>query len=133
MSIATRPTTGTAWDILLDQSSASPATTAVTARAAYQAAVHGRAVLVDVRATRHPDRPWVPGGLVGSGVETALAHLADGADRPVLLLDDDGAPGGTAAALAASDTRLVAVAGGVRAWRTDGLPLVRLAIAPPAA
>ena len=117
-------TTGTTWDIVLsnDPVSTAPARAAVSPRAAYQAALYGRAVLVDLRAARRRDRD----GELPAELEVAVVDrlelgvwLRESLARRVILLDDDGARAGRLAR--GSDPRVTSVDGGFAAWVAAGL------------
>ena len=99
-----------------------------SARAAYQDALYGRAVLVDLRHRSVRRREGDVGGvevvtLDGSHALSRLERLA--ADAPVVLVSSDG----THAARIASHLRSLgydaveSISGGFAAWRAGGLPL----------
>lgn len=119
-------TTGTAWDIVLNDSPLTAPTRTVTAispRAAYQAALYGRAVVVDLRSARHRDRdghlPPELASVVVDRLELGL-WLRESLASRVLLLDDDGARAGRLAG--GSDSRVVSIDGGFAGWVAAGLP-----------
>lgn len=119
-------TTGTTWDILLNDE---PTTRldphgSVSARAAYQAALYDRAVLVDLRSARRRAHDGeLPAGLSVAVVDRLElgVWLRESLTARVLLLDDDGDRAGRLAASAGP--RLAAVAGGFAGWRAAGLPV----------
>lgn len=125
-------TTGTPWDLALDQGKhARPpySDRAISARAAYQRALYGRAVLVDLRT----DDQRRSHGRLGPGLTTvtvpprALVTWLVQRDtaRDVVLISQDGAEAGDVAEALAdvSLAQLTYVPGGVAAWRSAGLPL----------
>jgi rhodanese-related sulfurtransferase len=124
-------TTGTAWDIVLNAvPTRRAAEQAVSARAAYQDALHSRAVVVDLRPADdragsgaiHPDLGAIT--IEPRELPTWLVHTGRGADA--ILLTEDGA---LAAELATGldavgIARTTYVAGGFTAWRAAGLPVI---------
>jgi len=119
-------TTGTTWDIILANEPASTTdsigSAAVSPRAAYQAALYDRAVIVDLR----DDRRRRGDGALPADVASAVVGrhelarwLRESLAARVLLLDDDGAlvPHGSAAG-----PQMSVVAGGFDGWRAAGLP-----------
>ena len=119
-------TTGTAWDIVLSNS---PVTSnrspraALSPRAAYQAALYGRAVVVDLRSAGRRERD----GDLPDEITTAVVDrlelgrwLHESLASRVLLLDHDGARAGRLAR--GSDPRVASVEGGFAAWVAAGLP-----------
>lgn len=111
---------------------------AVSARAAFQDMLHGRAVLLDLRpatdraaegevaahlgplVVADPDRPW---GVAAAGAARALAAVPD---RQVVVL------GRSAEALLDAESlsqlghrRVAVIRGGFRAWHEAGLPTQR--------
>ena len=120
-TMATR-TTATHWETTLF--SAGPAVSAVprlgrvSARAAYQDVLYGRAVLVDIR-------PAAQRAAEGE-VAASLGPVSQlGSEAQVILLCQDGRASSLAVeALARSGVRRAAgVAGGFVAWRAAGLPV----------
>lgn len=116
-------TTGTTWDIVLSNTSLATPRAAVSPRAAYQAALYGRSVLVDLRAARRRDRD---GGLPTEVTAVVVDRLELGvwlreslASR-IVLLDDDGARAGRLAR--GEDPRVTSVEGGFAGWLAAGLP-----------
>lgn len=118
-------TTGTTWDLVLtDPPAAAPVASTTSARAAYQAAFYGRAVLVDLRSNRRRDHD----GELPDAVAPVLVDrlelgvwLRESLATRILLLDDDGE---RATRLAAGGgPRVAAVEGGFAAWVLAGLPL----------
>jgi len=116
-------TTGTTWDILLNESPTPLASSATTTspRAAYQSALYGRAVIVDLRSDRRRDRD----GHLPAELDVAVVGrlelgvwLRESLATRVLLLDEDGAR----AARLARGTTVAAVEGGFAAWVAAGLP-----------
>lgn len=117
-------TTGTTWDILLDQSArtASPAHDRVSARAAYQEALYGRAALVDIRggevrarqgAISAALRPVVvPAGSLGHWLRASYAPRVLLITDPAAPLPEIGSPGG----------RVAVVDGGYPGWTAAGMP-----------
>ncbi|WP_420114121.1 rhodanese-like domain-containing protein [Pseudactinotalea sp.] len=117
-------TTGTTWDIVL--SNAPVSTTpraAVSPRAAYQAALYGRAVLVDLRTARRRDRdgdlPPEVATVVVDRLELGV-WLRESLASRVFLVDDDGARAGRLAR--GGDPRVTSVEGGFTGWLAAGLP-----------
>jgi rhodanese-related sulfurtransferase len=117
-------TTGTTWDIVLnDTTVVGSRARSVSPRAAYQAALYGRAVLVDLRSRRARDRDGdLPDRLAVAVVDRLELGLwlRESLASRVLLLDDDGARAGRLAA--GGDPRVAAVEGGFAGWRAAGLP-----------
>lgn len=119
-------TTGTAWDIILSNSAVTPhpaADRVVSPRAAYQAALYGRAVIVDMRGARSRAR----GGELPAELAVAVVDrlelglwLRESLASRVLLLDDDGARSGRL--VASGEARLAVVDGGFAGWLAAGLP-----------
>lgn len=120
-------TTGTTWDIVLSNSAVSPVTAAphtVSPRAAYQAALYGRAVIVDLRSARSREG----GGELPTELTVAVVDrlelglwLRESLASRVLLLDDDGARAGRL--VATGEARLAVVDGGFAGWLSAGLPV----------
>ena len=119
-------TTGTTWDIVLSNE---PVTTtlaprsAISPRAAYQAALYGRATLVDLRTPRQRDRDGELSAEVATAVVDRLelgVWLRESLASRIVLLDDDGARAGRLSA--GSDPRLTSVEGGFAGWVAAGLP-----------
>lgn len=128
------PTTATSLSHVVVPAATSPApitstaTRNLSARAAYQHALYGRAVLVDLRAedVRRADGdldpalspvPVLPRELI-----TWLVQR--GSDRDIALISDDGAEAAAVASALAevSLAQLGHVTGGFAAWRDAGLP-----------
>lgn len=119
-------TTGTTWDIVLSNSAVSPVTAVphtVSPRAAYQAALYGRAVIVDLRSARSRER----GGELPTELTVAVVDrlelglwLRESLASRVLLLDD-GARAGRL--VATGEARLAVVDGGFAGWLSAGLPV----------
>lgn len=117
-------TTGTTWDLVLNDTTHAPVRAAtVSPRAAYQAALYGRAVVVDLRSKASRERD----GRLPAAIATAVVDrrelapwLSESLATRVLLLDDDGEPVWRAGE---GDARVTAIDGGFRAWVSDGLPL----------
>lgn len=117
-------TTGTTWDIVLNERAVLtiPTPTATTSpRAAYQSALYGRAVIVDLRSDRVRDRD----GHLPADLEVAIVGrlelgvwLRESLATRVLVLDEDG---DRAARLARGES-VAAVEGGFAAWVAAGLP-----------
>jgi hypothetical protein len=119
-------TTGTTWDIVLANEPVSTTdpigSAAVSPRAAYQAALYDRAVIVDLRDER---RRRVEGALPAElssavvGRRELTVWLRESLATRVLLLDDDGALARQGNPVA---PQVAAVAGGFDGWRAAGLP-----------
>ncbi|WP_226343867.1 rhodanese-like domain-containing protein [Agilicoccus flavus] len=107
-----------------------PEAGAVSPRAAYQDALAGRAVLLDVRsdaerATEGALHPALPVRVATTGAE--LADLA-GAARVHLVGSADGGPEpATFAGFDPGHPRVTVVRGGFAAWRAAGLPVATTA------
>ncbi|QOR71982.1 hypothetical protein IM660_06980 [Ruania alkalisoli] len=120
-------TTGTTWDAVLSARPAppEPGSAAISVRAAYQAALYERALLVDLR-DQHANGE-VPPDLAAAVLapQELLGHLLNSTDpRPVILLSDDGQLAQeTAEALAELELARVSYAvGGFLGWLRAGLP-----------
>lgn len=116
-------TTGTSWDIVLANTSLVTPRAALSPRAAYQAALYGRAVLVDLRSARHRDRDGELPAEVATAVVDRLelgVWLRESLATRIVLLDDDGARAGRLAG--GPDPRVTSVEGGFTAWLAAGLP-----------
>lgn len=117
-------TTGTTWDIVLSNTPVSTTPrAAVSPRAAYQAALYGRAVLVDLRTARRRDRDGDLPAEVASAVVDRLelgVWLRESLASRIFLVDDDGARAGRLAG--GSDARVTSVDGGFAGWLAAGLP-----------
>ncbi|GAB2620220.1 hypothetical protein [Pseudactinotalea suaedae] len=118
-------TTGTTWDIVLSNEpvTTAPSRSATSPRAAYQAALYGRAILVDLRTPRRRERD----GELSTEVATAVVDrlelgvwLRESLASRIVLVDDDGARAGRLAA--GSDPRVTSVHGGFAGWVACGLP-----------
>jgi hypothetical protein len=115
-------TTGTAWDIVLNDTSLAPVRAALSPRAAYQEALYGRAVVVDLRSARRRARDGDLPAEITSAVVDRLElgrWLRESLASRVLLLDDDGARAGGLAG--GSDPRVTSVDGGFAGWVAAGL------------
>ncbi|HLS15562.1 MAG TPA: rhodanese-like domain-containing protein [Beutenbergiaceae bacterium] len=125
-------TTGTPWDLALDQGKhARPLYSgrAISARAAYQRALYGRAVLVDLR-TDDQRRSHGRFGPALTAVTVPPRALVTWLVRrnttgDVIVISQDGtqADDVTEALADVSLAQLTYVPGGVAAWRSAGLPL----------
>ncbi|MFV0251810.1 MAG: rhodanese-like domain-containing protein [Beutenbergiaceae bacterium] len=116
-------TTGTTWDIVLNAASAHPEPGGFSPRAAYQAALYGRVIVVDLRTPAQRSRDGeLPARLQPVLVDPLelAAWLHESLAPLIVLLDDDG---DRAARLAAGDRRVGAVRGGFAGWREAGLPV----------
>lgn len=115
--------TGTAWDLVLNDTSLTPVRAALSPRAAYQDALYGRAVVVDLRSARlrarDGDLPDEISSAVVDRLELGL-WLRESLASRVLLLDADGARAGRLAR--GSEPRVTSVDGGFAAWVAAGLP-----------
>lgn len=117
-------TTGTTWDIVLANEAPVPAqTSAVSPRAAYQAAIYARAALVDVRPASLRARQGALPAELGAAVvgrDELRLWLRESLATRVHVLDGGApvAPGD----LATGDARVSAVEGGFPGWLTAGLP-----------
>lgn len=116
-------TTGTAWDLVLNDTSLTPVRAALSPRAAYQDALYGRAVVVDLRSAHRRERD----GELPAEIWTAVVDrlelgrwLRESLASRVLLLDDDGTRAGRHAR--DGDARVTSVEGGFAAWVAAGLP-----------
>lgn len=111
------PTDDDLWQTLLFLPSPTPRRVGhVSARLAYQQALYGRAVVLDLRddATRARE------GVIGADLPV-VRHLADAVATGLDLL----VIGAASAPLVVADTRRSAVVdGGMAAWRAAGLPVV---------
>lgn len=121
-------TTGTTWDIVLNDRPVAAATqpSSVSPRAAYQAALYGRATVVDLRSPRRRERDGhLPDELPVAVVDRLElgVWLRESLASRVLLVDDDGGRAGRLAA--AAGPRVAAVVGGFTGWRGAGLPIAR--------
>lgn len=123
-------TTGTTWDLVLsDAPRTDDPAAGLSARAAYQQALFGRAVIVDLRTANVRARE----GEVDPTLKPVLlrpselpAWLAATAQRVVnvLLLSADGTEAAvTAATLAQAEAATQVVRGGFSAWRQQGMPV----------
>lgn len=116
-------TTGTTWDIVLaNEAPTPPSTTAVSPRAAYQASLYGRAVLVDVRSAWVRARQGeLPADLAAAvvGRDELTRWLRESLAARVHVLDGGASHG---VDLAVGDARVSTVDGGFAAWLAAGLP-----------
>ncbi|MFV0426406.1 MAG: rhodanese-like domain-containing protein [Beutenbergiaceae bacterium] len=115
-------TTGTTWDIVLNAAPA-PIARTVSPREAYQAALYGRAVVVDLRSERRRAAAgYLPSALAAVvGRRELEVWLQESLAQRILLLDHDGE---RAVRLArGGDRRVTAITGGFAAWQGAELPV----------
>lgn len=117
-------TTGTTWDIVLanEPVGAATAEATVSPRAAYQAALYGRAALVDIRSALGRAREGeLPAELGAAVVDRSELQrwLRESLAARVLVLSDDV---GTTTSIGVTDARVALVDGGFTGWLAAGLP-----------